>query len=225
MVGRTHWVGLMVGFGATLGLLGAPEVERQNAQITGRITDLSGELPLPGVTVTLRRAGDPSVLEPGLRQSPIGEIAYQTTTTEDGSFAFESVAPRSNYLLLASSPGWRTGLIRDIYPNDGAILFFDLGLPLARISPSAGFVITGRIVGQDGSGVGDASILVSAALDPGITYRTRSGADGRFEIRVFERATFVVFVLKPGKGAGVATWSIFPEAVPEPLIIQLGSGQ
>jgi hypothetical protein len=199
--------------------------DQKGARIVGRVTDLSGWSLLPRVEITLRRYRDPrhpdSPDPKEEREELTEDIAYRTESDENGRFEIDGVTPRATYVLTAKHPGFHRGLVRRVHLLDDEHQVVDLGLPVIDFAPKGSVSIKGRVVNDSDNPVPDASVILSAPLRPDLVHRTRTDGEGRFELRVLDRAVWVLFAVKPGEDVQSGAMSVGPDGSFDGLELRL----
>lgn len=207
------------------------------ATLIGRVTDENGQ-PVAGAQGTLAPATLTGI-GALLRQARSGETAPAFRTAADGAFRASRLAPGENQRLTVSHPEYAASTVGGINLLSGQTS------PNVAVVLHRGAVITGVVRDKEGNpvegaeaevqqgmsfrgGRGGATAQINLLPGPGGARgrpSTRTGADGRFELKGFSPGDYTLWIRK----SGFATERIDPVKVPESgspeaLTITLGPG-
>jgi hypothetical protein len=156
------------------------------AEVFGRVSDWLG-CSLPGASV--------SVTDQSGRQ-----IAT-TRTGSDGTYRLSNLVGTDLHVSAAVSGFVKIsrakGLVRGVNQ-------WDIGLPLG-LEHDTPIHIAGTIQDESGRGIASATVTVHSVFEEQRLMQARSGADGTFNIDVYEPGQYVVYAAAPARiGAAVA---------------------
>jgi hypothetical protein len=142
-----------ISVGMALALLGAALLSPAYAQtpatatITGQILERSAGLPVTGATVTLQRGG---------------QVVGTTTTSSNGSFSFENVAP-GDYTVQVSSSRFRPQVLRvHVVAGQAQVVLKTVLTPA-----TTGLKTIAEVVGAGNTGL-QATATINKSLSPSI---------------------------------------------------------
>lgn len=165
-----------------------------SASITGVVTDADGQ-PVRATVV--------------LRGGPL-ERSRRVEAGPGGRYIFDDL-PEGDFQIEARADGYRVELVDEVRAEVEQTVSRDIVMEAAR-------GIFGRVVGPDGAGVADASVIVRPKQGRGKVLRTQ--ADGRFQWGEPERGVFAVGAHSPHY-ASSASQSVEPGV---PIRLRLGEG-
>jgi hypothetical protein len=110
---------------------------------------------------------------------------FVTTSDLKGNYKFEGI-PSAWYFFRASEEGWNDAeLIKvDVLPERRTVV--DLGLDLADTSPHEARGVEGKVLSADREPIENATVTLTALLNPDIFLQTRTDRSGQFEISSWE---------------------------------------
>jgi hypothetical protein len=118
-------------------------------------------------------------------------------TDRDGDYVVEGLAWGFYRIEVSGGDFCCTGIASFFLPSETAQIL-DLGLPLRLTHGLEANTIRGRIRGEDGGPIADASVTLTSAHEPSRWDQTRANASGEYQFVKRQPGEYVVHASKPG---------------------------